>query len=90
MACGCAIWSTIREPALAADAITTALDVQRHQGRSALESLVEVLQGRQLLVVFDNCEHLLAPIGEVDRDRPADVPWRANPRHQPRTAGGGR
>ena len=57
--------ATIREPALAADAITTALDVQRHQGRSALESLVEVLQGRHLLVVFDNCEHLLAPIGEM-------------------------
>ena len=57
--------ATIREPALAADAITTALDVQRRQGRSALESLVEVLQGRHLLVVFDNCEHLLAPIGEV-------------------------
>ena len=52
--------ATIREPALAADAITTALDVQRHQGLSALESLVEVLQGRHVLIVFDNCEHLLA------------------------------
>ena len=57
--------STIREAALAVDAITTALDVQRRQDRSALESLVEVLHARQLLVVFDNCEHLLAPIGEV-------------------------
>ena len=57
--------ATIREPALAADAITTALDVQRRQDRTALESLVEVLQARRLLVVFDNCEHLLAPIGQV-------------------------
>ncbi|MGD9703296.1 MAG: BTAD domain-containing putative transcriptional regulator [Acidimicrobiia bacterium] len=57
--------ATIRDPALATDAITTALDVQRRQDRSALESLVEVLQARHLLVVFDSCEHLLAPIGEV-------------------------
>ncbi len=57
--------ATIREPALAADAITTALDVQRRQDRTALESLVEVLQARRLLVVFDNCEHLLAPVGQV-------------------------
>ena len=57
--------ATIREPELAADAITTALDVQRRQDRTALESLVEVLRSRHLLVVFDNCEHLLAPIGDV-------------------------
>lgn len=57
--------ATIRDPALAVDAITTALDVQRRRGLSALESLVEVLQARDMLVVFDNCEHLLAPVGEL-------------------------
>lgn len=57
--------STIREDALAAEAVTTAMDVQRRQDRSTLEGLVEVLQPRRLLVVFDNCEHLLAPIGEI-------------------------
>ncbi len=57
--------AAIREDALAAEAVTTALDVQRRQDRSTLEGLVEVLQTRQLLVAFDNCEHLLAPIGEI-------------------------
>ena len=57
--------AAIREPGLAADAITTALDVQRRQDRSALESLVEVLKPRHFLVVFDNCEHLLESIGQV-------------------------
>ncbi|MBN2624125.1 MAG: winged helix-turn-helix domain-containing protein [Acidimicrobiales bacterium] len=57
--------SAIREDALAAEAVTTALDVQRRQDRSTLEGLVEVLHPRRLLVVFDNCEHLLAPIAEI-------------------------
>jgi predicted ATPase/DNA-binding SARP family transcriptional activator len=57
--------AAIREPALAADAITTAMDVQRRQDRSTLEGLVEVLRPRHLLVAFDNCEHLLAPIGLI-------------------------
>ncbi len=57
--------TAIREDALVAEAVTTALDVQRRQDRSTLEGLVEVLQTRHLLVAFDNCEHLLAPIGEI-------------------------
>jgi predicted ATPase len=57
--------AAVREPAQAIDAITTALDVQRRQDRSTLESLVEVLEPRSLLILFDNCEHLLAAIGDV-------------------------
>ncbi len=57
--------AAIREDAMAAEAVTTALDVQRRQDRSTLEGLVEVLQSRRLLVAFDNCEHLIAPIGEI-------------------------
>ena len=55
----------IREDALVAEAVTTALDVQRRQDRSTIEGLVEVLQSRRLLIVLDNCEHVLAPIREV-------------------------
>jgi predicted ATPase/DNA-binding SARP family transcriptional activator len=57
--------AAVREPAQAIDAITTAVDVQRRQDRSTLESLVEVLEPRNLLILFDNCEHLLAAIGDV-------------------------
>jgi predicted ATPase/DNA-binding SARP family transcriptional activator len=66
--------AAVREPAMAADAVATALDVQRRQDRSTLEGLVEVLQPRRQLVAFDNCEHLLAPIGEI-----AEVILRACP-----------
>lgn len=55
----------IREDALVAEAVTTALDVQRRQDRSTIEGLVEVLQSRRLLIVLDNCEHVLGPIREV-------------------------
>ena len=55
----------VREDALVAEAVTTALDVQRRQDRSTIEGLVEVLQSRRLLIVLDNCEHVLAPIREV-------------------------
>jgi predicted ATPase/DNA-binding SARP family transcriptional activator len=66
--------AAIREPSLAVDAVTTALDVQRHQDSSTLDSLIEVLRPRQLLVVLDNCEHVLASIGDV-----AEVVLRACP-----------
>ncbi len=55
----------VREDALVAEALTTALDVQRRQDRTTIEGLVEVLQSRCLLIVLDNCEHVLAPIREV-------------------------
>ena len=55
----------IREEALAVEAVATVLEVQRRQGHSILQGLVEVLQSRQLLVVFDNCEHLLDPVAEI-------------------------
>ncbi len=55
----------IREDALVAEAVTTALDVQRRQDRTTIEGLIEVLQSRRLLIVLDNCEHVLAPIREV-------------------------
>jgi len=57
--------AAVREPSQTIDAVTTALDVQRRQDRSTLEGLVDVLQPRRLLVAFDNCEHLLGPIGDV-------------------------
>lgn len=64
----------VREDALVAEAVTTALDVQRRQDRTTIEGLVEVLQSRRLLIVLDNCEHVLAPIRDV-----ADAVLRACP-----------
>lgn len=49
----------VREAAAVPAALATALDVRQRQHRSLEESLVDVLQRRQLLVVIDNCEHVV-------------------------------
>lgn len=57
--------AAIREDALVTEAITTTLDVQRRGDSSTLDGLIEVLQSKTLLVIFDNCEHLLDPVTEI-------------------------
>ncbi|HEV2457233.1 MAG TPA: AAA family ATPase [Ktedonobacterales bacterium] len=48
------------KPALVADAIADALAVREHAERSLTESLVAHLQGKRVLLVLDNFEHLLS------------------------------
>ena len=49
----------VGDPAALPDAVATALGIAPHPGLSVVDSVVEVLAGRRLLVVLDNCEHLL-------------------------------
>jgi len=51
--------ATVADGALVAQAVSTALGVPDQSTRTAPEQLVEYLAGRQLLLVLDNCEHLL-------------------------------
>ncbi len=52
-------------------AVAAGLDVERRQGRTLEESIVDVLAQRELLLVLDNCEHVIAStaplVGEVLR-----------------------
>ena len=58
------------DDASATQAVATALDVQRRQHRSLEATLVEHLSARRVLLVLDNCEHLLDWVGPfVDRVR---------------------
>lgn len=57
--------AAIRDPGAVPAALATALEVQQRQGLTALERLVEYLRPRQLLLVLDNCEHLLAVVAEL-------------------------
>ncbi len=41
--------------------IAAAMDVREEPGRSLIEALLERLRGRRVLLLLDNCEHLLAP-----------------------------
>jgi len=48
-----------------AQVVAIALGVVPRQGMTLAESIVDFLRARQLLVVLDNCEHLLDPAAEL-------------------------
>jgi predicted ATPase/class 3 adenylate cyclase len=49
----------LNDPGQVPDAVATALGVQQRPGQSITESLVLWLRSKEMLVVLDNCEHLL-------------------------------
>src|SRR5690242_13011590 len=49
----------VRDPGLVAYAVAQALDIEDQTDRPVPEVLVDFLRDRQLLLVVDNCEHLL-------------------------------
>ncbi|HVV08162.1 LuxR C-terminal-related transcriptional regulator [Amycolatopsis sp.] len=51
--------ATLTDPALLADIMTKSLGLRTRGKDSATEALVGHLAGRELLLVLDNCEHLL-------------------------------
>ena len=57
--------ASIPEPELVALAIAQALGLQESGHQRALQVLTTVLRDRHLLLVLDNCEHLLGAAGQV-------------------------
>jgi predicted ATPase/class 3 adenylate cyclase len=55
----------IADPALVPHAIAGAVGVRERAARPLLETLAEVLHPARLLLVLDNCEHLVAGCGSV-------------------------
>src|SRR5204863_4907629 len=51
--------AALSDPALIPHALMSALGLQETPGRPLTQTLVEYLQPRQLLLVLDNCEHLV-------------------------------
>ena len=49
----------VRDPALVASAVAAALGVREQPGVPAAEALARVLAGQQVLLVLDNCEHVI-------------------------------
>jgi predicted ATPase/class 3 adenylate cyclase len=54
-------------PDAVAQVVLGALDVWQSPGRTAVESIVDSLAGRDALVVLDNCEHVLATARDLVR-----------------------
>ncbi len=55
----------VGEPAAVAEAVATLFGVTARAGSSVAESVAEALSGRRVLVVVDNCEHVLDAAGDV-------------------------
>jgi predicted ATPase/DNA-binding SARP family transcriptional activator len=51
--------AALRKPALVAHQVAEAIGILEQPGRPMAETLVDALNGRRLLVVLDNCEHLM-------------------------------
>src|SRR5262249_38275502 len=70
----------IADPALVPHAIAGAVGVRERVDRPLLETLAEVLRPARLLLVLDNCEHVVAAVGRSRRRyaEPAliSVSWR--------------
>jgi predicted ATPase/class 3 adenylate cyclase len=49
----------LHDPALVPQAVASVLGVREEPGRPVVEALVKVVRERQLLLILDNCEHLV-------------------------------
>ena len=57
--------ASLTEDDLVPGAVAAALGVREQQGLSVTETLVEYLKSRQMLLVVDNCEHLIDASAEL-------------------------
>ena len=55
----------VRDPAQVAPAVAAALGVREQPGVPAAEALARVLAGQQLLLVLDNCEHVIGAAAQL-------------------------
>lgn len=53
-------FASIAQPSLVVSTVAATLDVKDAAGQSLLETLTYALQSRHLLLVLDNCEHLIS------------------------------
>jgi predicted ATPase/class 3 adenylate cyclase len=52
--------AALSDPSLVPRAVASALDVPEQPGRGLTETLANTLRGKSVLVILDNCEHLVA------------------------------
>ena len=55
----------VRDPAQVAAVVAAALGIREQPGVPAAQALARVLAGQQLLLVLDNCEHVIGAAAEL-------------------------
>ena len=59
--------ASVLDPSATAHAVAAVFGVTQQQGQTIEQSLVEALGGRQLLLILDNCEHLINEAAALSR-----------------------
>ena len=80
----------VQDPVLVASVVAAALGVREQPGVPAAQALAEVLARQQLLLVLDNCEHVIDGVAPLCLAASAGVRRCPDPCHRPRAAAGGR
>jgi predicted ATPase len=57
--------AAVTDPSVVWEAVATSLGVQPNPTRALADTVIEYLTSRRLLIVFDNCEHLLVEVAQV-------------------------
>jgi predicted ATPase/DNA-binding SARP family transcriptional activator len=57
--------AALAEPELVPEAVADALGAQPRPGQPAVDRVADFIGSKCLLLVLDNCEHLLSPVGDV-------------------------
>ena len=73
----------LSEGKLVPQAVAEAVGVPEQPGRSLTDALVEALRAKEMLLVLDNCEHLVEAAAWLASSAPRLLPAPAGPCHQP-------
>lgn len=57
--------ATVGDPAAVPDVVAAALGITQRPGMTISESIAAALEGRQRLLIFDNCEHVLDAAADI-------------------------
>jgi predicted ATPase/DNA-binding SARP family transcriptional activator/DNA-binding CsgD family transcriptional regulator len=57
--------ASLSDPALVPQAVITSLEIHEQPSRPLVETLVEALRGKEMLLALDNCEHLMEAVADL-------------------------
>ena len=77
--------ASLADARLVPEAVASVVGVKEEAGRPVIEALARFVKDRRLLLVLDNCEHLLAGVRGAREPAPAGGGAGADPRVEPRT-----